>query len=116
MEPGINWRGETFRRNHGTELIAGWQLPTNWDADNYKGNLPKGVPREGHLIFDYTSDPARGCAADALTRAALSKQYFLVGVPRPAPAPDPTRPPTGELLEDGDFEEALRTRSQTGTG
>ena len=73
-----------FRRNHGTEWIAGWTLPMNWDEANYVGNGTKGVPHEGQLIIDYSSRARDGCGPNAATRAAVTKGFFLCAMPRPS--------------------------------
>ena len=76
-----------FRRNHGTDWIAGWELPANWDEKDYKGGLTKGVPHEGHLIVDYSSRAEDGCEANPASRDELARGFFLSGMPRPGVPP-----------------------------
>ena len=45
-EDGVNFVNQSFRRDHLTDPIAGWDLPSTWDVQRYTGNLPRGVPHQ----------------------------------------------------------------------
>ena len=67
-----------FRRTIDHDPIPGWELPATWDVERYAGTLPKGIPREGLLRFDYV------CDDDELDlREDLALKFTLAGVPRP---------------------------------
>jgi len=40
------------------DFIPGWELQASWDVDHYTGNLPPGVPRDGHLCVTFSTTHA----------------------------------------------------------
>ena len=43
------------------------------------------MPHEGQLVVDYSTRPEDGCSAEDKSREALTRGFFLSGMPRPGP-------------------------------
>jgi hypothetical protein len=78
---GAKLQGEQFRRNRRRSFIPGWEIPAPWLPETYKGNLPKGIPREGVLLTHLVSqtEPPRNWRK---VRQLIMRQFTLLGVPR----------------------------------
>ncbi|ETV96818.1 hypothetical protein, variant [Aphanomyces invadans] len=73
-EPGENWINESFGWVRGEPPIPGWELPKSWANDDVTAE--DGPRRTGWLTFEYTSDPARGCAAVPSVRQELTQRVL----------------------------------------
>lgn len=70
VEPGINWKNQTFRWSMEEEVVPGWDLTTGWTKETE-------MPTKGIVSFCYFSgglDGAEGCKPDVDFRRALCSQ------------------------------------------
>jgi len=82
LEPGNNFRSPLFSRRMNTPFIPGWELPASWDEAHYKGNVPPGVPQEGHLVVTLCSQPDQGGGLPNQRLRQKWQQQTLLAVPR----------------------------------
>jgi len=82
-----SFRGARYRRKSPQDpkyndphypWIAGWGLPANWDT-RYSGNLPAGVPHDGHLILE----GFKSHKVNAAVRQEMREAFCLIGIGQP---------------------------------